>query len=162
MKANERGTTAEAPAMVIANRDEAKVKWFFGAQTWMHATADSTGGAMAVIEQIGVPGIGSPYHVHHNEDESFYVIEGTLRFVSGEKSWLAGPGTWAFLPRNIPHGFEIVGEAPARFLLLVTPGGFDSFVRELWEDASSGPPEMGKVMEAAGRYGLEILGPLPV
>lgn len=144
----------------ITQRDDVPAKWFFGGQTWVHATADTTGGALGVIEQIGEPGSGSPYHQHHNEDEMFYVIEGSLRFVSGEKNWIAGPGSWAFLPREIPHGFEVTGDGPARYLLLSAPAGFEGFVQEFWQDAPA-PPDMPKVLEAATRYGLDILGPLP-
>lgn len=152
---------SNTPAVNVANRDEVPAKWFFGAQTWVHATAASTGGSLAVIEQVGSPGLQSPYHLHHNEDEAFFIIDGTLRFVSGEQSWQGSSGTWAYLPKGIPHGFEVVGEGEARFLLFLTPGGFESFVTELWEDAPSGPPDMEKVMKAAGNYGLDILGPLP-
>ena len=153
-------TDSTALALSVTPRDSVPAKWFFGAQSWLRATTDSTGGALAVLEQIAAPGTGSPYHMHHNEDEMFYVIEGSVRFVSGERSWIAGPGTWAFLPRDIPHGFEVAGDGPARYLLLTAPAGFDGFVQELWKDAPA-PPDMAKVMEAAGRYGLDILGPLP-
>jgi quercetin dioxygenase-like cupin family protein len=136
--------------------------WFFGGETWIRATAKQTGGAIGVLEQIMPPGTGSPYHVHRNEDEEFYVIDGQIRFFSGDESWLAGPGGFAFLPRGIPHGFRVEGDAPARFLLLATPGGFESFVEELWEPTPpAGPPDMEKVMQAAAKYQVELLGPLP-
>ncbi|MCA9859006.1 MAG: cupin domain-containing protein [Thermomicrobiales bacterium] len=152
---------AVAPLVPSANnRDDVPAKWFFGAQTWLHATTDSTGGAITTLEQIGDPGSGSPYHLHHNEDEMFYVIDGSVRFVSGDERWVAGPGTWVFLPREIPHGFEVAGNGPARYLLLTTPSGFDGFVQEFWTDAPA-PPDLPKIMEAAERYGIDILGPLP-
>lgn len=145
---------------VVQALDDAPRGWFFGGEAKMRTTSEETGGQLAIIEQYCAPGLASPYHVHHNEDEEFYIIEGQLRFVSEGKSWVGGPGTFAFLPRNIPHGFEIVGETPARFLLMVTPGGFENFAMELWTSEPA-PPDMGKVMEATPRYGLEIFGPLP-
>lgn len=155
-------STSTIPALLLSvtPRDSVPAKWFFGAQSWLHATADSSGGQITVLEQIGDPGSGSPYHMHRNEDEMFYVIEGSVRFVSGEQSWTAGPGTWAFLPREIPHGFEVTGEGAARYLLLTTPGGFDGFVREFWTDEPAAP-DLPKVIAAAARYGIDILGPLP-
>lgn len=153
-------TDATAIALSVTPRDSVPAKWFFGGRTWLHATAESSGGQISVLEQIGDPGSGSPYHMHHNEDEMFYVIEGSVRFVSGERSWIAGPGTWAFLPREIPHGFEVAGEGPARYLLMTTPGGFDGFVQEFWTDAPAAP-DMPRVLDAAARYGIDILGPLP-
>ncbi len=157
--ASSNGTATTAP-LSITSRDNLPMKWFFGCKTWLHASIGSTGGTIGAIEQIGAPGLGSPYHTHHNEDEIFYVIEGSVRFVSGNNSWVAGPGSWAFLPRDVPHGFEVVGDTDARFLLMVTPAGFEAFVTELWEDAP-GPPDMERVMECTGRYALEIHGPLP-
>jgi len=112
-----------------------------------------------VIEQVFEPGVASPCHVHRNEVEEFYVIEGQLRFVSEGRSWIAGPGTFAVLPRNVPHGIEVIGETPARELLMVTPGGFDNFVAELSEDVP-GLRNMEKVMSTTPRYRFEILGSL--
>jgi mannose-6-phosphate isomerase-like protein (cupin superfamily) len=57
------------------HRDEGETLSFFGALTWIKATGAQTGGAFGLIEQIVPPGAGSPWHLHHNEDESFYVIE---------------------------------------------------------------------------------------
>lgn len=144
----------------IQAREAAHESWFFGGRTRIRATSRETGGQLGIIEQLCEPGVASPYHVHHQEDEQFYVLEGQLRFMSEERSWTAGPGTFAFLPRDVPHAFEVVGDTPARFLLMVTPGGFENFVAELSEPAP-GAPDMGKVMATASGYGLEILGPVP-
>lgn len=152
--------TATARKPFIQSREDAEAAWFFGGPTRIRATGETSGGAFGLIEQGGEPGLGSPYHMHHNEDEEFYIIEGQLRFVSEGQSWVAGPGAFVFLPRDVPHGFEIVGDSPARFLLMVTPSGFENFVMDLWEPAPA-PPDMPKVMAAAAKYGLEILGPLP-
>lgn len=142
--------------------DEETVRWFLGCQVWRRADAAQTGGAFGLIEQIVPPGLGSPYHIHHNEDEAFYVLEGEIRFFSGERTWVLGPGGFAFLPRGIPHGFRTEGETPSRSLLLATPAGLEEFVAELSAPLPpSGPPDLGAVMAVAGRYGLEILGPLP-
>jgi hypothetical protein len=78
--------------------------------------------------------------------------------------WLtAGPGDFVFGPRNVPHGFKVTGTTPAHTLILVTPGGFERFVKELSEPAGTPPsrPDMAKVMAVAANYGVEILGPLP-
>jgi hypothetical protein len=73
-----------------------------------------------------------------------------------------GPGGFAFLPRGIPHGFRTEGETWSRSLLLATPAGLEEFVAELSSPVPpAGPPDMGALMEVTGRYGLEILGPLP-
>jgi quercetin dioxygenase-like cupin family protein len=142
--------------------DEEAVRWFLGSQVWRRADAAQTGGMLGLIEQIVPPGFGSPYHIHRNEDEAFYVLEGAIRFFSGDRSWVLGPGGFAFLPRGIPHGFRTEGDAPSRSLLLATPAGFEGFVAELSAPAPPArPPDMGMLMAVAARYGVEILGPLP-
>ncbi len=109
------------------------------------------------------PGFASPYHKHHREDEAFYVLDGEVSFVFDGKWLKAGPGTYMFGPREIPHGFKVVGSVPARMLLLCAPGGFEHFVLEQATDMTSpaAPPDMAKLMELAAKYNVDILGPLP-
>lgn len=138
-----------------------EVFYFFGTTTSLRATAATTGGAFSLIEgHVMPPGFESPYHVHSKEDEAFYVLEGEMAFIVDGKWLVGGAGTYAFGPRNLPHGFKVLGDTPARMLLLATPGGFDGFVNELRQPEPA-PPDMGVVMAAAARYGIEILGPLP-
>lgn len=150
-------------------RDEGDTLSFFGALTWVKATGEQTGGALGLLEHVVPPGAGSPWHVHHNEDECFYVLEGEILFIVGNEQQriTAGPGTYVFGPRDIPHGFRNDGAAPARMLLEVTPAGFDQFVLALAEPAPAsgfgpaGPPDMERVMSEAAKYNIEILGLLP-
>jgi hypothetical protein len=72
----------------------------------------------------------------------------------------AGPGTFVFGPRNMPHGFTVLGDEPARMLLLCAPGGFDQFVVEMSESEPA-PPDMAKLMTLAAKYKVDIHGPLP-
>jgi quercetin dioxygenase-like cupin family protein len=146
----------------LSELNDADARWFLGSRVWRRAGSDVTGGALGLIEQLVPPGLGSPYHLHRNEDESFYVLDGRIRFFSGGRSWVLGPGGFAFLPRDVAHGFRTEGDAPSRSLLLATPGGFEAFVAELSTvEPPAGPPDMAALMAAAGRHGLEILGPLP-
>lgn len=146
----------------LATLEETEAQWFLGSQVWLRATAAQTGSALGLVEQLVPPGFGSPYHIHRNEDESFYVLEGQIRFFTGGESFVLGAGGFAFLPRGIAHGFRTEGEAVSRSLLLATPGGFVDFVAEMSSPtAPDGPPDMGALMAAAARYGIDILGPLP-
>jgi len=152
----------------IIARGEGSPLWFLGALTYIKATAETTRGAFGLVEQTVPAGFASPWHVHHAEDEAFYVLEGQLTFFcQGEKASI-GPGGYIFGPRNIPHGFRVDRSTPARILLLTTPGGgFENFVREASEPASdlnvppSAPPDMEKLIAVAAEYKIEILGPLP-
>jgi hypothetical protein len=76
---------------------------------------------------------------------------------------MAGPGDFVYGPRDIPHGFRVIGTAPARMLLMCAPAGFERFVRDLSMplDAVPAPPDMAILVAAAAKYGVEILGPLP-
>jgi quercetin dioxygenase-like cupin family protein len=136
--------------------------WFFGGLMTIKAAGDSA----LVTEQTAPRGSGSPLHVHHNEDEWFYVLEGELTIWVDGETHLAPAGSFVLGPRDIPHTF-IVSSEMARFLLVTEPGDFAGFVRALAEAAPGpelppGPPtpaDMELVMKTAAEYGLEILGP---
>lgn len=130
----------------------------------MRSTAETTNGAFGLMEHWEMPvGFASPYHKHHREDESFYVLEGEIAFVCGGEWLKSGPGTFVFGPRETPHGFKVIGHAPARMLLMCAPGGFEHFVLEQMTPLSEPPsaPDMGKLMMLSAKYGIDILGPLP-
>jgi quercetin dioxygenase-like cupin family protein len=132
--------------------------------TVMRSTGENTNGAFGLMEHWSMPpGFASPYHLHHLEDEAFYVLEGEIAFVCDGKWLRAEAGTYVFGPREIPHGFKVVGNAPARMLLLCAPAGFEHFVLEMSEPdaAPSAPPDMAKLMTLAAKYKIDILGPLP-
>lgn len=144
-------------------RQEAAFR-FLGVPSLMRATAETTNGAFGLMEHWEMPvGFASPYHTHHREDESFYVLEGRIGFVCGGKWLKAGPGTFVYGPREIAHGFKVLGGAPARMLLMCDPGGFERFVLEQTTPISEppSPPDMGKLMMLAEKFGIEIHGPLP-
>ncbi len=147
--------------------DEGPAVWFLNTLTIVKATDRQTGNGFGLIEQRAPVGPGSPYHVHRAEDEAFYVLEGQLEFVSGERRTTGGPGAYVFLPRNIPHGFRIVGTSPARYLVITTPGGFEGFFVDAGRPASTrtlpppSAPDMDRLAAIAARYRVEILGPLP-
>jgi quercetin dioxygenase-like cupin family protein len=140
--------------------------WFTNTEMTIKATAAATDGHLCLIETYAPAGHGPPMHVHHDEHEAFYVLEGEVAFVCGGEWLTGGSGTYVFGPRGVPHGFKVVGESAARILLLCAPGGFEQFVLELGEPepapgASPSAPDMGTLMAAAARFDIQILGPLP-
>jgi quercetin dioxygenase-like cupin family protein len=146
-------------------RQEGQAVWFLDTLTLVKATGEQTGGAFGLVEQVLPSGSGSPYHVHHAEDEAFYVLEGEVSFVSGDQWTRATAGSYIFLPRDIPHGFRT--ETPSRVLILTTPAGFEQFLIEAGKPARelalppAEPPDMGMLIAAAEKYRIDILGPLP-
>jgi quercetin dioxygenase-like cupin family protein len=143
----------------VSTSDEPPI-YFLGLPTILRATAQKTDGAFGLVESVMPPGFASPYHTHHVEDEAFYVIEGDMAFVCGGNWMPAKAGTFVFGPRGIAHGFKVVGDTPARMLLLCTPGGFEQFVVDLSEPAPA-PPDMAKLVTVAAKYKIDIHGPLP-
>jgi mannose-6-phosphate isomerase-like protein (cupin superfamily) len=119
--------------------------------TTPHGTlAPDTGGRAMVTEHVATRGSGSPLHVHHNEEEWFYVLEGELTIWVAGTTVVAGAGVFVYGPRDVPHTFVVSSER-ARFQLATGPAGFEGFIRARAVPAPEIPP--------AADQGIEILGP---
>jgi len=153
-----------APIALSAREGEAL--WFLGQLVTIKSSSESTAGRVGVTETLAPRGSGSPLHVHHKEDEWFYVIDGELTFWVGGQVITAPAGSFVYGPREVPHTF-IVSSEQARFLLVVEPAGFEGFVRALGEPAqelvipppATEPPDVAAMAALAAEYGIEILGP---
>ena len=153
-------------APIALKPGEGDALWFFGSLVTVKSSAETTGGGVVVTEQLAPRGAGSPLHVHHREDEWFYVLDGELAFWVGGETIEAPAGAFVYGPRDVPHTFVVTSEQ-ARFLLVTEPAGFDGFMRALGEPAQTmtippqpeGPPDMQMVTQVAAEYGIEILGP---
>jgi mannose-6-phosphate isomerase-like protein (cupin superfamily) len=130
---------------------------FLGHTMTFKATAAGTGAAFSVLEIVQRSGGEPPLHVHHREDEAFYVLDGAMTFHVGEERLPAGAGTFVFLPRDVPHTFTVDGNGEARVLQLCAPPNFEVFFRE-WGERPLDVPAMA---DALARYGVEIVGPPP-
>jgi len=106
-----------AVSPIAYRQGEGETFWSFGALATVKASGETTGGRVGVIELLAPKGAGSPMHVHHREDEWFYVTEGELAFWVGGRVIPAAAGAFVFGPRDIPHTF-MVRSALARFLLV--------------------------------------------
>jgi quercetin dioxygenase-like cupin family protein len=110
-------------------------RWFLDTRMTVKAGAKQTGGAFTLIEWSAPLGFGPPQHVHDQEDEAFYLLEGRLAIDCGDRHWTAGPGDFAFLPRGVPHCFAVT-EGPVHGLQITTPSGFEDFLGELSRPAT--------------------------
>jgi quercetin dioxygenase-like cupin family protein len=158
------GTALLSLENLSAKKQPARILRYQGSLLTVHADSASTGGQFGLVEVEGGPGGEPPLHVHRNEDELFYLIEGTIKVFRGFEEFLVQPGQSCFLPRNVPHTFKIMSKH-ARALVYVTPGGFEGYFRDMGQSAEDlhdpeGPrpnasvPEMIRV---AGLYGVNFL-----
>jgi len=137
----------------------------------------ATAGSISIVEHPMEPGRLVPPHVHHDEDELSYVLEGTFGVRVGDQVAEAGPGTYIWKPRNIPHTFWNAGPKPARLMEIIQPAGFEVFFEQLGEAAqsASSPEDFAAsrtrlaaqynqafvaewIEELKARYGLKLLG----
>lgn len=151
--------------VVAVRNGEGEALWWFGALAEIKATAADTAGQMTIVEITEAPGTEAPLHVHHREDEGFWVLEGDVTFEVGDTTVKAGVGDFAFGPRDVPHRYT-VGVAGCRMLFIFTPGGFEEVIREMGEPAASRTlppaseeePDMERIQAIAEKYGSELLG----
>jgi mannose-6-phosphate isomerase-like protein (cupin superfamily) len=159
MEASEQGAILVPPG-------EGKTLWVTDELMTFKASGEDTGGAYSLTDSLVPSGGGPPPHIHHREDEAFWVLEGELEIMVGEDRFMAAAGSFVHLPKGLIHSYRNVGPGPARFLTLVVPAGLEKFFEEVGQpgtDLSSPPPfgdeDIDRLLAAAPRYGLEI--PLP-
>ncbi len=120
------------------------------------AGVEDTGGPISVMEGTFRSRSGAPAHVHHQHEETFYVLEGEFVFQLGTQTMKATAGTFVFVPRDVPHAFENVGNQPSRILGIMTPGGYEKFFEELAQ-LPPGPPDRAKFQESFEKYDQETV-----
>jgi len=120
-------------------------------------TGRETAGGLFVLESVIPPKGESPRHVHHREDEACYVVEGKILYECGDRRAEGGPGTYVFLPRDIPHCAQNIGDRAARVVAVFQPAGLESLFEEL--STFQGPPDPAKVEPIALKWGYEVVGP---
>jgi quercetin dioxygenase-like cupin family protein len=156
-----------SPTPFALGSEEGEALWFSGVLVTMKATAEQTGGEFLLIEELASRGTATPLHVHPEDDESFYILEGELTFYLEDGQPIpASAGSFVHILKGyFPHAFQVDSET-ARFLVRTTPV-HEHFIRAAAEPAQSRtlppqePPDMEKVGAAGAEYGVEILGLSP-
>jgi len=152
-------------AVIIRAAGEGERRWFYGGgvHTWK-CTAEETGGAFALLEDVMTEGKTTPLHRHPDCDEAVYVLEGALILQVEGEDHAVGPGGFAVVPRGTEHAL-LVTSPTARVLAFMAPGGTDRFFLEAsvpTDDTADGIVDFDRVRESAERTGsVEILGPPP-
>jgi quercetin dioxygenase-like cupin family protein len=158
---NQEAPMAEQTLGFVTTREDGrKLRNPAGGELRFTARGEQTGGSLTSFESSAAPGEGPPLHVHANEDEVLYVIEGRLRFILGTRVEEAPAGSLVFIPRGVEHTWQNVGDVPARFLVLFTPAA--TGMEQFFERAAELPDDVGvaEVFKQLGAdAGMEVLGP---
>lgn len=154
------------PTPVVKNASDIdRFLWVGGTTMNVVLGAQDTRGQFALLDQHGVLGDATPLHRHLNEDEAFYVLDGEIVAVAGDEEHHARAGSALFLPRGLPHAFQVTS-ASAHLLTISVPPGFETFVREGGIPLDGDAPatwefDLGRLVAPAQAAGIEILGPPP-
>jgi mannose-6-phosphate isomerase-like protein (cupin superfamily) len=130
---------------------------FGGVTILVRVAAEAAGGAFSLFEEVP-PLVDTPLHVHENEDELFYALEGEHVIQVADDEFRLRPGGLAFGPRGVPHAQRRVVPGEGRMLVLTTPGGFDGFFRELAAAHEAGTLGPDAYARASERFRITWLG----
>jgi quercetin dioxygenase-like cupin family protein len=136
-----------------------------GGRFTVKTSGDDSQGRLAALEVLITPAAEPPLHIHHREDEAFFIIDGAMTFHAGDEVIEATTGCFVFAPMGIPHAFRVDVD-PTRVLLFAAPAGFERFARELGIPATGDEPPAGLSLpdpvtfaEVGERFGIEFVGP---
>jgi quercetin dioxygenase-like cupin family protein len=129
---------------------------YLGMEFAIRASAESTGGAFSIVEEIHP--LDTPPHIHHSHDELFDVLEGEHVFTVGDMEFEAGPGDLIFAPRGVRHAHRRVVPRVGRFLDMFSPAGFEAFFRDLAEADRNGPAGAEDLRRIAAKFGATFVG----
>ena len=161
--------TRTPPQPVAVPAEEGEARWWGDGLAVIKATAADTDGQMTILEITEPPDKRAPLHVHHTEDEGFWILDGGATFEVGDQTIEARAGDYLLGPRHIPHRYT-TGPDGCRMLFLFTPGGFEGLLRALSRQAESRtlppagedvpPPsdeELQRMQAAIQAHGCELL-----
>jgi mannose-6-phosphate isomerase-like protein (cupin superfamily) len=157
--------TTEETSRLTLSTGTGEAFWFFDSRMTIKATAKTTRGQYGLVEALVPPGNAPPLHIHHAEDEIFWILEGNLTYRCGDETFPAAPGSYVHLPRGVPHTFVVEGDSNARYLVLYAPGGAEGYFVEAGRPAEGdglpprGPWDIELMARVSAKFQMEIVGP---
>jgi quercetin dioxygenase-like cupin family protein len=156
----------QATTGYLLHENEGEAFWLLGMLETIKISGNDTGGQFGLVEIVAPEGVGSPWHVHPEEDEWFYVLEGEMTVWIADTRHSLKAGSFAYGPKGVPHTFYAEGGG-ARALVGFAPMQFEGFLREVGEPAPERVvpppldhhPDVATLIPIAERNGLVILGP---
>ena len=118
-----------------------------------------TGESIMMFEETLPAGTASLFHLHRDSDEVAWVLAGEITFKIGDEVTVAGPGTCAFFPRNVPHAWKSTGRETGRVLFMYTPAAAGGYVEEFSNHRPINDDERKQLRD---RYHWEVVGPNPL
>jgi quercetin dioxygenase-like cupin family protein len=124
-------------------------------------------GELTSIELIVPPGAATPTHVHDDDEDSGFILEGTMRIWCDGQIVSVSAGSWLALPRGKPHALRAVSDTPARVMAVYTNTNFADFIMEVGVPTDQpkpplpGPTDLARLREIAARHNLQLMGPPP-
>jgi mannose-6-phosphate isomerase-like protein (cupin superfamily) len=144
------GKSRRGDPMVLRGRDSLACK----------VSGSDTEGRIAIFEGVVSPGAGPILHLHHSQNEWWYVLEGDFLFQVGDAKFSVQPGASVFGPRGVPHAFRCVGKLPGKMLLRFDPPGqIEKFFVEIAKPGVEGGEGQHHEKDILQRYGMEAVGP---
>jgi len=150
---------------------EGQAWWFLTDLYLIRAKSEDTDGVFTLSEITGAPQSPPAPHIHHREDEFYYILEGEFEFLDNDSTFTAGAGSLVHLPKDRLHSHRNPGDVPAKALVLHTPAGnIEKFVEEVSKPATDPtslppPPEEADIERlvtiAVEKYGFEVPPPPP-
>lgn len=150
-----------ARGFVLSGAEGDAYDWL-GSLTINKVSSELTGGALSIVDHRVPAGYAPPPHIHHRDDEVFFVLDGHFTVRCGTETWHAGPDSLVFLPRDVPHGFLVSDDGPGRTLLITAPGGFDELISDIGTPATrrtlpspgSGMPSPEQIAATSEAHGI--------
>lgn len=141
-------------------------RWFMNAYLRILLPKAQSAAGVSLIEHTMAEGFAVPLHVHNDEEETFYLLDGKVRFRVGERTFEAGGGESLHVPAGTVHGFRVI--SPTARFLSISNGRFEDMVREASVEAGAAalPPaapcteaDQQKLAAICNRNGIEFVGP---
>ena|ERR1700686_559682 len=157
--------TAQETSLLTLSPGAGEVVWFLDSRMTIKEGASTSRGQFGLVEALVPPGNSPALHIHHAEDEIFWIIEGHLTFRCGNETFSAAPGSYVRLPRGVPHTFVVEGDSNARYLILYVPGGAERFFVEAGRAPEGeglpprGPMDFELIARVSAKFKMEIVGP---
>ncbi|GAB4580715.1 MAG: hypothetical protein Fur0022_34570 [Anaerolineales bacterium] len=160
-----------SPEPITLPARDGRALWHLGALMTFKALTNETNGQFWALEGYADKHMAVPLHSHSHEDEIWYVVEGEIAFFLGDEMRIGGPGAFVYIPRHVPHTFQVRSET-ARWFGIGLSGQLDQWFFETGEPAKAltlppapaAPPDekaIGAIVASLQAYGTETLGPPP-